>query len=405
MKVRQLGIASSLLVAVAVVACGGPERRSGFSEDDPTNTYEDGKLGGEDPGKAAECDINVVGGDPDKDYDGDGYALKDDCNECNPSVNKGAYDVPGNGIDDDCNGVVDDEEVACDDGIDIDTNDAFDGARAIGLCKKASKGGQDWGVVEAKWVKPDGSGLGDLKGVGVLPDFGVNAPQAGESLLALATGVARAPGQKGFKSGVGQNDDFGGSGWTSSPPDGYPKASSRCPGVGTGGTANDGAGLRVKIRVPSNAKSFSFQQFFFTYEFPAFICQRYNDFYVAMLDPIPTGLPDGNIAFDQDGNAISVNNSFLQVCEPGRHNDFDCPLGPDLLEGTGFHNDGGNGKSNGGTGWLTTTAPVEPGSEITLLFTLWNQGDHFRDSTVLIDDFKWSIEGADTAQTKPTGPK
>ena len=80
---------------------------------------------------------------------------------------------------------------------------------------------------------------------------------------------------------------------------------------------------------------------------------------------------DGNIAFDQDNNPISVNNSLLQVCEPGKRGpdghkiDFPCPLGTALLKGTGFEN-------HGGTGWLTTTAPVAARSEITLRFAIWD---------------------------------
>jgi hypothetical protein len=118
------------------------------------------------------------------------------------------------------------------------------------------------------------------------------------------------------------------------------------------------------------------------------------------MEPIPQGLADANIAFDQDGNPISVNNSMLQVCTPRNAGgkDFPCPLGPDLLDDTGF---GGNA----GTGWLTTTAPVKAGSEITLTFAIWDTGDTDRDSTVLIDDFKFSIDGAQTAQTKPSDPK
>lgn len=410
MNVRSLGITSSLVVAAFAIACGGQARRSGFgTEADPTLDANDAERGGfasdDNASKGSDCAINNIGDDPEKDYDGDGYALKDDCNECNTGINKGAYDVPGNGIDEDCSGTADDEEVDCDGSLAIDTSDAFDGAKAIGLCKRASKDGAEWGVIEAKWVKPDGSSLGSLDGVGVLPDFGVNAPQAGESMLGLSSGVARAPGQPGYAPGISQHDMF--SGYSSSAPDGYPKASPACPGKGTSGPANDGAGLQVKIRVPSNAQSFSYQQFFFTYEYPEFICSQYNDFFVAMLDPIPDGLPDGNIAFDQDGNPISVNNSLLQACKAGTHNKktFDCPLGEALLDGTGFDNNGGEGHgSNGGTGWLTTTAPVAPGTVVTLRFTVWNQGDHALDSTVIIDDFKWSVEGAIGAETKPSGP-
>lgn len=82
---------------------------------------------------------------------------------------------------------------------------------------------------------------------------------------------------------------------------------------------------------------------------------------------------------------------------PGTHEGkyFSCPLGVDSLSGTGF-------EGHAASGWLTTSAPVTPGSEITIRFAIWDSGDGLLDSTVLIDDFKFSVDGADTAQTKPS---
>ena len=82
-------------------------------------------------------------------------------------------------------------------------------------------------------------------------------------------------------------------------------------------------------RTPSNATGFKFDFDFYTYEWPGFVCSTYNDFFVALLDPIPPDLADGNIAFDREGNPISVNNALLQACSPGTHRGktFTCPLG------------------------------------------------------------------------------
>lgn len=398
MNVRAIGITGSLLIACfAVVACGSSKSRSGFAtETDPTVTPDGGATGGfgnEKPGKASECAINNTSTEMDKDYDGDGFALKDDCNECNTSINKGAHDVPGNGIDEDCSGTADDEEVDCDANLSKAGTDAFEGAKAIGLCKKADPSGKDWGVIEAKWVMPDGKSLSNLEGVGILKQLGVNAPQAGASMLVLSSGSAREPSDPDYDSSSNTK------GYQHGTPDGYPKESPACPGVVTG-QAQDGAALEVKIRIPSNVLSFTYQQNFFTWEYPTYICSRYNDFFVTMMDPKPDGLADGNIAFDQDTNPISVNNSLLQVCAAGKHNnkDFPCPLGIDTLKGTGF-------EGHAATGWLTTTAPVTPGSEITLRFAIWDSGDGALDSTVLIDDFRWSVDPSDTTQTKPSDPK
>src|SRR5690606_33172063 len=114
-----------------------------------------------------------------------------------------------------------------------------------------------------------------------------------------------------------------------------------------------------------------------------------------------------NIVLDDAGNVVSVNNSLLDVCEPGTFGDktFSCPEGAGQLVGTGFAaresecgNAGGLSEypdhSRAGTGWLATTAPVTPGSIITLRFTIWDSGDADLDSTVLIDSFRWEVDEA-----------
>jgi hypothetical protein len=50
---------------------------------------------------------------PGEDHDGDGYAAND-CDDCDDAINPGAYDVPGNALDEDCSGAADDEPPSCD---------------------------------------------------------------------------------------------------------------------------------------------------------------------------------------------------------------------------------------------------------------------------------------------------
>jgi hypothetical protein len=403
MNVRVLGTAVSFVVAVSAIACSSATKRGVFeTEADPTDALKDGGAGPGfakgDAGVGSPCAANNLQADPEADGDNDGYPLKVDCNDCDPNVNQGAFDVPGNGLDEDCNGTADDEPADCDDGLSITGNDAFDGAKAIGLCKKATDDLM-WGVVEAEWVKPDGKPQAKPIGQGILPQFGVNAPQAGKVFLAISSGTARNPKDQDYRDVAGFDK-----GYTHGTPAGYPKDSPACASsaFGSFGAAHDGAALRVKIRVPSNAKSFKYQQNFFTYEFPDFICSNYTDFFVTIMDPKPAKLPDGNIAFDQDGNPISVNNSLLQVCspQPAGGKQFTCPLGKQALSGTGYDN-------SAATGWLTTTAPVDTvrGKEITLMWAIWDQGDGRLDSTALIDDFVWSVDAADETKTAPTQPK
>jgi hypothetical protein len=161
----------------------------------------------------------------------------------------------------------------------------------------------------------------------------------------------------------------------------------------------------VTIKTPTNAKSFNFNLNFYTYEFPIYICSQYNDFFVAMLSPLPSGQVDGNISFDSQGNTISVNAGFLEVCYPqmAGNKNFPCLLGPGELAGTGF-----DSQPNGSaaTSWLQTTSPVElPGQEISLMFAIWDSGDGVLDSTVLLDNFAFEVEEAPTETVPIPEPK
>ncbi|EYF08485.1 choice-of-anchor L domain-containing protein [Chondromyces apiculatus] len=371
---------------------GGGEGGAGGGEIDlttsSTGTGAGGPLTEEPP-----CE----GMDPNADNDGDGVTgAAGDCNDCTTQMNPGAMDYPGNSIDEDCNGFVDDDPANCDTGLPV-AADARTGARAMDFCKDSD--GTSWGVVSAEWVTADGQPLNSnyAAGVGVLSGFGPAVqPQAGQRLLALSSGAARQPSDSGYQSPSGYVK-----GYTSGAPPGYPKESPACPGVQTG-IPYDSAGLRVTVKTPTNAKSLRFNLNFYTYEFPVYVCSQYNDFFVAMLSPQLSGTPDGNISFDSQGNTISVNAGFLQVChaqQAGGQN-YPCPLGAGQLSGTGFD----DFTNSAATAWLQTTAPIEnPGSNIELHFTIWDSGDGDLDSTVLLDNFAFeAIET--TTETQPVPP-
>lgn len=345
------------------------------------------------------------------DHDGDGFSFADgDCNDCDPSANPGAFDVPGNGVDEDCSGTADDEPANCDANLAIASTNAMDGAKAIDLCRTTTENAtgkqRTWGVISAKYMLPDGTNVAstyqanfDL-GHGLLSHFGADpnkpansAPQLGKSLLGISSGTARNPNDPGYQSVSGFSK-----GYTSSPPQGFtPKNATGC--SATGGSPHDGSALALTIRVPTNANSFTFKSAFFTYEYPSFVCTTYNDYYVAIMSPAPAKITDGDIVLDQDGNPVSVNNSFLQVCSPGTHGGktFTCPQGTSMLTGTDF-------EGHGSTGWLTTTVPVDTlrGKDITLLFAIWDSGDGILDSTSIIDAFQWSVNSATGVTTVPT---
>jgi hypothetical protein len=63
--------------------------------------------------------------------------------------------------------------------------------------------------------------------------------------------------------------------------------------------------------------------------------------------------------------------------------------------GTGFYDLGdqsacASGETSGGmTGWLTTQAPVTPSETITIDLMVWDTGDQYYDSSVVLDNWTW----------------
>ncbi len=320
------------------------------------------------------------------DHDGDGFDNEIDCDDCSPQINPGAYDFPGNGIDEDCDGV---DDRACDDSrLSIEPGSALEAARAIGLCQPATEAGRGWGVLSARFTTADGVGEPADGQVGVLPGLGVNRPFDGEAVLALSTSLARdPPDASSFCRNHGQTGGF---------PPGFPVEARACPGV-VSGTPWDPVALEVRLRVPTNVRGLAFASAFFTHEYPDFVCSPFNDVF-AVFQERATGLE--NIVFDSEGSPITVNTVLLSVCRPHTHDDrdFPCVQGSESLEGTGF--DVGcpffdrriRSQAGASTGCLETLSRAAPGSITTLRFALWDSGDGELDSLALIDGFGWIPE-------------
>jgi hypothetical protein len=157
------------------------------------------------------------------------------------------------------------------------------------------------------------------------------------------------------------------------------------------------------VKVPSNANSFTYQFQFYTVEYPTWRCTAYDDTFLALLHR-QADAPNAftNISFDANGNVVSVNNGFLQICNDVSGND--CTVDPVArLTGTGYYPFSGGGSSGAGaTLPLTTTAPVTPGETIIIRFIIFDEGDDRLDSSVLIDDWRWSLDPADGPSTNPT---
>jgi hypothetical protein len=375
-----------------VVACG----------DSATFTFDDGGPGGPDGSTTADgSPINQDSGCPfcGVDASGDGAVPT-----CNPDP--GNFDVPGNNCDDDGDGVVDNPQGTCDNGLPTASPSAAQLAKAVGICPPKNA---TWGVTSASYTQGYNSTKAPLsQQYGTAAKFGTNvSARQGSAVGILSTGVAASMdcNNSPFKGAVCTTTGAG------APPPGYPKAAQGCAGSTV---ANDVVNLVLKIKVPNNAKGFSFDFNFYSGEWPEWVCTSFNDSFVAWLSSSAWkgNGSDFNISFDPNKNPVSVNNAFFDVCSPGG---LKCPsmpaaatckLGNSELQGTGFYDPGtycGSGQDSGGgaTGWLTTQAPVTPGETITLQFMIWNTGDEAYDSSVLLDNWQWVATDTTVSTGRP----
>ena len=417
-----LGIGCAATARSGFTSSSGGSGGSSSSGSGASSAQSSGGVGGElglDGGPQPDGGmIFCTPGGMNDDVDHDGFTpAQGDCDDCDPNVNPNAVEVPtppgGTPKDENCNGVTDEVAETCDADLDLADEDPLDGARALDLCKQ-STGAGDWGVVSAQWVMPDGapppSSEPDLSnyhlGHGMLSAFGaVVKVRRGARMLGLSSGTARQPTEPDYESVAGFDKGYGGN----SPP-GYPKESPACPGSTTG-DPRDPVALEVTLNTPSNARGFSFDFDFFTYEWPNYICSPYNDFFIALLSPIPMGQTDGNVSFDSMGNPVSVNNAFLEVCgclgNPpgvcgGGFKTFTCALGDTQLIGTGFgFESDAQAQDHGSTGWLETKAPVAPGAQITMRWVVYDSTDGQLDTTTLVDNWQWIADPGVAVGTEP----
>ena len=371
--------------------------------------------------------------DEDVDADHDGYTTcGGDCcdsTECSKpgAVNPGAFDAPGNNVDDDCNGIVDDAVLLCDQNIPSNTQNALDYARAIDICQTATEapGDKKWGVISGTITLADGTGVPDPESHAVRPKFGAGLlPQGGVNLAIISSGGAAAktdtlPGYHPWVSYTHAGNQSSGF-----PADFYMANGMKLPNAPgcpdpSGTTANDPVMLTFRIRVPSNAHSFKLSTNFYSAEFPEWACSSYNDFFVVLLDSTYNGMPanptDKNLAFFQPmGTMMKVpvgvnlahgNTGLFTQCINGETGcsgmtgTISTCVSTSELTGTGF-DDPESGSCDAGsvvggaTGWLVTSGNVTPGEIMTLRIAVWDTSDHAWDSLAVVDGFQWSVDTA-----------
>ncbi len=364
---------------------------------------------------------------------------KDMCKTENPElIHSGVEtDCKGNNIDDNCNGTVDESEISCNEvpppcqgeecGTEVckysygdcdqglvwnNSNDAESAhllAQSMDICMTNTSDPTKGALLEYSVHrsghndKPVNSaqinilnGMKDAQGKTLIP------PRLGHSFALLSTGQA-----KDVSQGVSTQDirysetkldpavsEFFGVSVEDDVPDFYLKAhnnqlnaSSKCSVIGT--FIADSVVLHLKLQAPAEAKGFSFDFRFFSREYPHYVCSTYNDFFLAILTDEkgnPIGSSDGNIAFDKEGNPITINSAFFTTCHGCESFDELFAYYPKPYQGTG---DSSSDYRGGATAWLTTNASIQGGQIFNLDLYIWDTHDQTKDSTVILDNFRW----------------
>ncbi|MEX1369135.1 MAG: choice-of-anchor L domain-containing protein [Nannocystaceae bacterium] len=381
-----------------------------------------------DDGVDQDCDGRV----DDSDADGDGFgACSGDCCDggaCTDAqlVNPGAFEVVGNELDDDCDGLIDEPPQTCDAGLSSSSGDALDYAAALELCQTteaepAEPQDRTWGVIEASLTRADGSGAPLPVQRSLRPGFGnLVGRQEGDRMVVLSTGHAAdaddsdpayAPFEPGQSLGTVASVPAD---WLAANGGVMPNPAGCLEPWNT--NANDSAMLTVRVRAPTNASSFSVKMFFLSAEYPEWVCSEFNDFFVTLVDSSADNPDDKNIAiYDDDGtswpvgvNLVMVADGLFTQCDNGQVGcardlgaDYLGCVGDALLDGTGFDaNDpetceASQTLAGGGTGWLRMSGNVTPGETFEVRFAIWDTSGSIYDSVVLLDDWRWSLEAAE----------
>jgi hypothetical protein len=348
------------------------------------------------------------------------------------------FEVPGNGLDDDCDGDIDEPADVCDAGLPSNSGDPFQYAAALDLCQMTTEIDPQWGLISAALTLADGTGLPAAQSRSIRSAFGsANFPQAGVAMAVLSTGAAAATGQTNpphvaFQPGLDTGTESPApADWLAANGGLFPTLSS-CPGS-VGVTAFNPVLLTLRIRVPGNARSFRLSASFLGSEFPEWVCSPYFDLVVVLLDSGFSGLPanpvDKNLAFYRTPAGVVYpvgvdlawgdTGLFTQCLNgptgcaggavPGTISTCTgttglALTGMDVVNPPGIPpHPGWCGASNlagGGTSWLIVRGNVQPGEIIDLRLAVWDTSDDLYDSVLLLDDFRWSTDVAEPGTTQ-----
>lgn len=214
------------------------------------------------------------------------------------------------------------------------------------------------------WVDSISFGTSDTGGYGVLTTAPATFSAVGGSYLVLSSGLvssALLPNTAG-------------------------NTSSNLGGLSTS-AGQDMVQMVLVLHVPPSAKSWYVNWKFLSEEYPEYVGSAFNDAFL-IEEPASTFVISGNtitapnnVAFDQNGDLISVNTTGVLGMTPA------------AAVGTTY---------DGATATLSTAADLEEGATLlTLVFSIMDIGDSIYDSTVFLDHFRFSGNPVGGAITEP----
>ncbi len=352
--------------------CGAQTQCSGKCVDTATDPQNCGTCG-KTCGMKEACSNGSCVSCMQLDVDKDGFNACDDCDDNDPNVNPGAFEVGGNNKDDNCDGKTD-EVITCDMGLVSDSMDPLDMVKAMDICDKG---------VTATYPT-----IADTKTHQIANDWGsVFKPQLGATMAALSTGIAADTDDTKPPFDV-TNTPQGGTDFMKSGTM-FPVTAAAPYQCGAGmftdpmaADVRDYTELKVQLKVPTNAKSFAIDALYLTAEYPEALCTgtfpSYDDPAFILLDSMAF---KGNIASGgAHGRALSVKSGLLTNTTAQQ------------LAGTGMEKLITNVPAGAATAWMTFEAPVVPGETITLRFVVLDMKDGSWDTQMLLDHFRWQTK-------------
>lgn len=382
--------------------CGDPEPEDAGVVDD---------AGVTDAGTGEQTDAGVDAGvdlGPCADLDGDGYhpcqdprfpdaPAELDCDDTRFHVQPGGYEFPETSEDDNCNGTADDWALC-------PCSESEGGAEqllsAMDLCGAPLRNVTRSGQPPQFGVMADYQGAVGPRLRAIVPTPG-GAPvlTSNGCMASLATGDAEGDGDvdgsRCFPSGHAESYSCGDCPFDFPSPDGQSDV------------VCDIARIDMVLDVPPNAKGFAFDFMFLSYEWPEFLCDAFNDTFLANVRTEQVnGGQETNAAFDPQRQPITVNVGFFENPEDwtvsladttfGGSDPFGqaqtCPSTPVAQNCTlpEYCDELVSGTNGSGSGWLTTSVPVRPGEQgMRITLRIHDEGDSDYDSTVLLDNFRW----------------